>query len=55
MRMTAVSPAPNRKWMADHLRVDRGRLALCRFRDRPALAARGRLVDERSDDGAAGH
>ena len=38
-----------------HLCLDRGRLALRGSRHRSVLPARGRLVDERSDDGAARH
>ena len=48
------APAPNRKWIAD-LCLDRGGLALCGRRRRSVLSARGRLVDECSDDGAARH
>ena len=36
-----------------HLRVDSGRLALCRCRHRSVLPSRGRLVDECRDDGTA--
>ena len=38
-----------------HLCLDRGGLALCGGRRRSVLAARGRLVDERGDDGTARH
>ncbi len=38
-----------------HLHLDGRRLALCGGRPRPLLAPRGRLVDERDDDGAARH
>ena len=38
-----------------HLHLDGRGLALCGGGRRSLLAARGRLVDERDDDGAAGH
>src|SRR5271155_5396700 len=38
-----------------HLFMDSGRLALCGGRHRSVLQARGRLVDECSNDGAARH
>ena len=38
-----------------HLYLDGGRLALCGSRRRSVLPARGRLVDERGDDGPARH
>ena len=50
------APAANRQMDCRlRLRVDDGGLALCRCRHRSVLPARGRLVDERSDDSATRH
>ena len=47
---------PNRRWVADFTYIwTARRLALCRRRSRPLLAADRRLVDERADDRPARH
>jgi len=48
VRGRAAEPEVNRRL---HLHLDRGGMALPVGRDRPVLAPRGRLVDERHDDG----